>query len=139
MYAGLYKRKRSFCKNVNFGSVALAFHYGSCSNVSLSRYTLQIYFVFKKLMWLQLDSNLQPLTTLDSNPQRLWLNGWMFVYELSGCGFESSCSHLNFRFRTYFKQGVPWRSGNYRVCIHSETRAWHNKNIQSLNETKKIG
>ena len=23
------------------------------------------------------------------------LNGWVFVYELSGCGFESSCSHLN--------------------------------------------
>ena len=22
-------------------------------------------------------------------------NGWVFVYELSGCGFESSCSHLN--------------------------------------------
>ena len=24
----------------------------------------------------------------------VWLNGWVFVYELSGCGFESSCSHL---------------------------------------------
>ena len=23
-----------------------------------------------------------------------WLNGWVFVYELSGCGFESCCSHL---------------------------------------------
>ena len=23
----------------------------------------------------------------------VWLNGWVFVYELSGCGFESSCSH----------------------------------------------
>ena len=22
-----------------------------------------------------------------------WLNGWVFVYELSGCGFESSCCH----------------------------------------------
>ena len=22
------------------------------------------------------------------------LNGWVFVYELSGCGFESRCSHL---------------------------------------------
>ena len=30
-----------------------------------------------------------------------------FVYELSGCGFESSCSHLNFRFRACFEQGVP--------------------------------
>ena len=23
-----------------------------------------------------------------------WLNGCVFVYELSGCGFESSCSHF---------------------------------------------
>ena len=38
----------------------------------------------------------------------VWLNGWVFVYELSGCGFESSCSHLNFKFRTCFEQGVPW-------------------------------
>ena len=49
---------------------------------------------------------------------RFWLNGWMFVYELSGCGFESSCSHLNFRFCSCFEQGVPWHSGNYRVWIH---------------------
>ena len=30
----------------------------------------------------------------------------MFVYELGGCGFKSSRSHLNFRFRTCFEQGV---------------------------------
>ena len=30
-----------------------------------------------------------------------------FVYKLSGCGFESSCSHLNFKFRACFEQGVP--------------------------------
>ena len=23
----------------------------------------------------------------------VWLNGWVFVYELSGCGFESRCGH----------------------------------------------
>ena len=56
---------------------------------------------------------------------------WVFVYELSGCGFESSCSHLNFRFRACFEQGVPWHSGKYRMWIHSETRTWHDKNIQS--------
>ena len=55
----------------------------------------------------------------------VWLNGWVFVYELSGCGFESSCSRLNFWFRACFEKGVPWYSGNYRVWIHSETRAWH--------------
>ena len=46
--------------------------------------------------------------------------------------FESRCSHLNFRYRVCFKQGVPWHSGNYRVWIHSETRTWHDKNIQSF-------
>ena len=24
----------------------------------------------------------------------VWPNGWVLVYELSGCGFESSCNHL---------------------------------------------
>ena len=28
-------------------------------------------------------------------------------------------------------KGVPRHSGNYRVWIHSETRTWHDKNIQS--------
>ena len=56
----------------------------------------------------------------------------MFVYELSGCGFESSCSHLTVRFRTCFEQGVSWHSGNYSELIHSETLTWHDKNIQSL-------
>ena len=61
----------------------------------------------------------------------VWLNGWVFVYEPSGCGFESGCSHLNFRFRTSFEQGVPWYSGNYRVLIDSETRTWRGKNMRS--------
>ena len=44
---------------------------------------------------------------------------YLFLNELSGCGFESRCSHLNFRFRVCFEQG---HLGNYRVWIHSETR-----------------
>ena len=66
----------------------------------------------------------------------VWPNGWVFFYELSGCGFESSCSHLNFRFCTCFEQGVPWHSGNYRLWIHSETHAWHDKNIQSVKKSE---
>ena len=58
----------------------------------------------------------------------VWLNGWVFIYELSGCGFESNllpsvsfdyevefecrCSLLNFRYCACFGQGVPWHSGN---------------------------
>ena len=61
----------------------------------------------------------------------VWLNGWVFVYKLNGCGFRSRCSHLNFTFRTCLEQGFPWHSDNYRVWIHSEIRMWHDKNIQS--------
>ena len=49
----------------------------------------------------------------------------------SGCRFESHCSHLNFRYRPCFEQGVSWHSGNYRVWIHSDTSTWHDKHIQS--------
>ena len=79
----------------------------------------------------------QVLTTQLSYLKRPFrLNGWVFVYELSGCGFESSYSHLNFKFRACFEQGVPWYSGNYRVWVHSEMSTWHDirtwhKNIQS--------
>ena len=31
-----------------------------------------------------------------TNFRPVWLNGWVFVYELSGCGFESRCNHSNF-------------------------------------------
>ena len=65
-----------------------------------------------------------------SNIWPVWLNGRVFVCELSGCEFESFCSHLNFRFCACSEQGVPWHSGNYRAWIHSETHTWHN-NIQS--------
>ena len=33
----------------------------------------------------------------------VWLNGWAFVYELSGCGFESHSSQLNFRYHASFE------------------------------------
>ena len=55
----------------------------------------------------------------------------MFVYKLSGCGFESRCSDLNFRYRVTFESGVPWHSGNYGMHIHFRTRMWHYKNVQS--------
>ena len=61
----------------------------------------------------------------------VWPNGWVFVYELSGCGFESRCNHLILRCGACFEQGVPWHSGNCRVWINSQTRTWHDKNIQS--------
>ena len=59
----------------------------------------------------------------------------MFVYKISGCGFESRCSQLNFGYSACFEQIAPWNSGNYRVWIHTEIRTWHDKNIQSVNIT----
>ena len=59
------------------------------------------------------------------------------LYEIPGCEFESSCSHLHFRFHACFEQGVPWHSGNHKVWIHSayayviQTRTWHDKNIHT--------
>ena len=70
------------------------------------------------------DKNIQSKCTVQISTHntaqsfgQVWLNGWVFVYELNGCGFESRCSYLNFRFRACFEQGVPWHSGNYRVWI----------------------
>ena len=61
----------------------------------------------------------------------VWLNNWVCVYELSGCGLDSRYSHLNFSNRTCFEEGVPWHSGRYRVWVRSKTRMWHDKNMQS--------
>ena len=43
----------------------------------------------------------------------------MFIYELSGCEFESCCAHLNFRYCVCPEQEVPSYVGNLRVKINS--------------------
>ena len=81
--------------------------------------------------WTRTHNHLVHNRTLDHLAKlAFWLNSWVFVYEPSGCGFEFSCRHVNFWFRACFEQRVLWHSGNYRVWIHSETRTWHDKNIQ---------
>ena len=60
----------------------------------------------------------------------VWLNGLVFIYKLNGCEFESSCSHLNFRFHVCFEKGFPWHSGNYRVWVHSEMLTRHDNDTQ---------
>ena len=37
----------------------------------------------------------------------VWLNGWVFVYILSSCGFEPGCCHLNFIYGDCLEQEVP--------------------------------
>ena len=76
----------------------------------------------------------------DNNSERssiiwpVWLNGSRFFYKISGSGFKSSWSNLNFRFCSCQEEPVRWQSGKYRVWIHSETFTWHVKNIR-LNAT----
>ena len=54
-----------------------------------------------------------------------WLNGWVFVHKVSGCGFISRCYPLNFSYRAWLEPEVPRHSDNYRVQMHSETCTWH--------------
>ena len=61
----------------------------------------------------------------------------MFGYELSGCGFEFRCSHLNFIYRGSFELGIPWHSCDSKVWIYSETCTWHGKNMQLKNNSFK--
>ena len=61
------------------------------------------------------------------------INGWGFFCKISGCGIDSCCSYLNFRYRGCFEQGAPWHSDNYRVYMHSKTRTWHDKKRQLKN------
>ena len=58
----------------------------------------------------------------------VWLNGWVFVCKLRGCGFESHCSLLKLQTCACLEQGDPWYLGNY-MCgftlkrIH-DIRGW---------------
>ena len=83
-----------------------------------------VYIHYSKCTWH--DKNIKS-NTPDKHSQHssiiwpIWLNGWVFLYELGGCGLKSHCFHLTARCRACFEQGVPWHSGNYRMWIHSET------------------
>ena len=58
-----------------------------------------------KFKWQQRDSNPQPLSSYTKTESwSVWLNGWVFVYELSGCGFESRCCHLKKHFSGHFSR-----------------------------------
>ena len=46
------------------------------------------------------------------------LNGWVFIYKLSCCGFEALSCHLNLRYRISFEQEISWPWGNCRVYIN---------------------
>ena len=115
-----YLYVRSVKKIAWFFKQQTEFFLTSCSAVAKSFVVLSLV----QYKWQQQDSNPQPLSSV-------WSNGWVFIYKRSGCEFESRYCHANFRYCACFKQEVPWHSGNYRVWIHSETRTWHDNNMQS--------
>ena len=44
----------------------------------------------------QIRNHLVCKRTLNHLAKLVWLNGSVFIYKLSGCGFKSCCSHWNF-------------------------------------------
>ena len=63
-------------RNLNYCLLALN---KLCCQVKLVALSYLILIVF----WLRFKLFIRPV----------WLNGWVFVYKLSGCGFESPCCH----------------------------------------------
>ena len=89
------------------------------------------------LLLIQIHMNIIKYSNaIRSHNHLVWLNGWVFAHELGGCGFESRCCHLKFRYGTCFEQEVPLHSGNYRVYVHSEARKWHDNNIVFYNQLR---
>ena len=58
----------------------------------------------------------------------VWLNIWLFVYELSSCGFESRCCHLNICL-------TWWYIYNPQLMFYT-TRSITHANQQKLNKEK---
>ena len=67
----------------------------------------------------------------------VWLNSWVFLYELSDCESQSLCSHLNVRYHSCFEQGVPWHSGNNRERIQSKAHTWPCNKTHTLKSVSK--
>ena len=81
----------------------------SCIGSSSTGKQLHAFWSFRCIKWQQWDSNPESLSWhLNTQPFSqiwpVWLDGWVFVYELSGCRFDSRCCHLNFRYRVCFEQ-----------------------------------
>ena len=55
----------------------------------------------------------------------VWLNSWVFVYELSGCGFfKSSCSHI------FLKIGIHFMEDWTATTRHGVTKKWSTKTFR---------
>ena len=88
-------------------------------------------------------TGLEPRTTLFVNEHSTiwtnWPNEWAVFWVLICTVDLTACPcHVTYALQSEstlyncFEQGVPWHSDNYRVWIDSETRTWHDKNMQSI-------
>ena len=80
------------------------------------------------------------------------LYGWMFVYELSGCGFESRCSQFNFRYCVCFEATIACRFDLkrvpdmiiiyshffYRLCYYQANKRLFHRSFWSIKTNCKI-
>ena len=72
-----------------------------------------------KLKYVQLNYKLSVTVCLRTrfrvNLHAVLLNDWVFVYELSGCGYESCCSHLSVHLKLYsFIFGISYTCKLFR-------------------------
>ena len=58
------------------------------------------------------------------------LNGWVFGYELSGCGFKCSCSYLTSDITPASSKEFLDAQATTECRFTLKTRRWHDKNIQ---------
>ena len=58
------------------------------------------------------------------------LSGWVFGYELSGCGFKSSCSYLISYITPASSKEFLDAQATTECRFTLKTRRWHDKNIQ---------
>ena len=111
---------------LSYGKFFLRWTYLCIYSVSQSdSYVLRLIFMYCKEVTLSDCNGAQTHNHL----VRKWaLNGWVFIYELSGCGFESPCSHLNnFLFHLYFS--VKVLTFGFFTCINLYSSKPKNFNI----------
>ena len=85
---------------------------------------------------IQIHNQLVCKRTLNHLAKLVWLNGWVFVYELSGCGFKSYCSNLNFlniyqfsKFQVFRETNGPFPYSFVVNSLHLETNgSWFESN-----------
>ena len=68
----------------------------------------------------------------------VWLSGWVFIYKLSGCGFESCCFHFDHSFSKFLFPSLADTIVNYLTMLLNFGYFWlkgfpfHDNVLQSV-------